>query len=210
MKKKNYYLILPFMLLFCAFSEKPENLQHNTGKMGNGEKAGVLTMSFQSHAKLAKGTVEQENQLSVLIATDFSGKFTDKDVKKAKWKNITDRFKLSPLTETEDLLPTSADISDLVQKGKPFHIAFKYDTPVQTEEKRYVTWKVRNFKITSGTDTVSLVQQGVPLTLYTKGEKEPGRTVSFKSQVIFRGNLKKAGLAYPTEDWAISAAITAP
>lgn len=207
MKTKYYSRMLPVILFFCVFAYTPASAQ-NSGKTENSD---PLMMSFQTHAKIGNGTIEQKNQLSVLISTNFSGDYTDKAIRKAKWQNITDRFTLSPVIVTDELLSTSADISDLVQKGKPFHIAFKYETPSQTTEKRYVTWKVRNFQVsqTNSSDTLHFVKRE-PLTLYHKGTQEPGRTVAFNTQVIFRGNLKKANFADPTEDWAISAAITVP
>jgi len=213
MKFKYYFLSLSFMLFFMAFlGSSTLNAENNTPvSSSNNETTDKLIMSFLTHANIALGTVEQEDQLSVLISTDFNGKFTDRNIRRANWEDITDRFELSPVTEGDEFLATQADISDLVKNNDSFYIAFKYDTPAQTRDKRYVRWRVRNFNVVgvSNGDTTNLVERE-PLTLHFKGPKEEGRTVASRNQVIFRGNLKRANFSYPTEDWAISAKIIVP
>lgn len=185
-----------------------EILRNYAFRDGRVLKTNDLKMSFTYNAQLGLGTIIRENQLSVVASTDYDGTAVDA----ATWTDISSRFSIRLVKDipTGEYLNTSASIADLVVKGKPLYIAFKYVTPAQTTALRYSRWQIRNFLISQETDignTALVDQSATPLTLYHTGPVESGRTSSNATQVQFRGNNKSSNFAFPTEDWAISPII---
>ncbi|WP_129717432.1 DUF5017 domain-containing protein [Pedobacter sp. SYP-B3415] len=188
-----------------------ETLRDYAFKDGRIVKTKNVQMSFSSNCKLNSGTAALNNQLSVVASTNFSGQLTDEAVQAATWKDISDRFQLSPLVTTDNFLPSgTADMSDLFEKGKPLYIAFKYVTPPQTTAIRHTQWRIRDYLLARTTDlgvNVLGSQSASPWNMYHKGPVESGRSSNTTTQIILRGNNSAANFSQPTEDWAVSPAL---
>ena len=90
----------------------------------------------------------QNNQLSVLVSSDFDGNYNSfESLNKATWTDITNRFALG--TNATFRASGDKDISDLVVKGKPIYIAFKYLTRPQAVNGLARTWMIQSFGIKS-------------------------------------------------------------
>lgn len=188
-----------------------ETLRDYEYKDGRIVKTKNIQMAFSSNCKLNSGTIALMNQLSVVASTNFNGKLTDDDVQAATWKDISARFKLSPLVTTDDFLPSGvADISDLFEKGKPLYVAFKYLTPPQTTTTRHTQWRIRDYVLSRITDlgvNTLASQSTTPWNLYHKGPLESGRSSNTTTQLTLRGNNSAVNFGQATEDWAVSPAI---
>jgi len=102
------------------------------------------TLSFKSGVTLGS----QPNQLSVLVSTNFDGKYDDfASVTAATWTDITSRFVLG--TSATLLASTTQDISDLVVTGKPLYIAFKYVTKPQVANGFARQWMIESLLLNS-------------------------------------------------------------
>ncbi len=98
-------------------------------------------LSFSTSVKFGK----QANQLSVLISTDFDGNYSIESIKKATWKSVADKVKLAAGEEFES--SGDIDISNMIKKGKPFYIAFKYAGEASADGKpSQRTWQVKDVK----------------------------------------------------------------
>lgn len=91
----------------------------------------------------------QQKQLFVYLSTDFAGIYESSYISKAKWINITDKFKLG--TFGEDFIASGkVDLSDVVDVTKPFYIAFRYATkPTDDEKKIWSKWTVSDVQLES-------------------------------------------------------------
>jgi hypothetical protein len=102
------------------------------------------TLSFSS----AVTGGAQENQLSVLVSTDFDGNYESlASVKAATWTDITSRFSYGT-TETFQA-SGNVNISDLIQPGAPVYVAFKYLTRPQATNGLARTWMIQSFRLAS-------------------------------------------------------------
>lgn len=122
------------------FTGNPDNITFYSGEAGSKyEKRfqftsdnGTLLLDFVSQTK-AGATLPQN--LSVLVSTDFSGKYHSASVKSANWTNITNRVKLA--TTNSDVSSGIINLDDLKVKGKPMFIAFRYlsENPTTTAQR---------------------------------------------------------------------------
>lgn len=89
----------------------------------------------------------QENQLSILISTDFDGDTSSlASVQSATWIDITDSFDLA---SSSSFIPSGElDISQYTETN-PVYIAFRYITEPQMENGDARQWMIENFKITT-------------------------------------------------------------
>lgn len=100
---------------------------------------GTPTLQFNTYRQNAP----QDNSLSLMVSTDFSGTYDVENLQKATWTDITSRAMLS---EGIDNTPSgSIDLSDLQQEGIPLYIAFKY---IGKEGRNsQPIWAVKNMEI---------------------------------------------------------------
>lgn len=92
----------------------------------------------------------QEDQFSVWISTDFDGNYEDiESVRAASWTDVTSWFELG--TSATFLASGPADISDLIEPGKPLYVGFKYITKPQAENGLARNWMIQTFTLTSNT-----------------------------------------------------------
>lgn len=145
----------------------------------------------------------QENQLSVLVSTDFDGVYEMENIKAATWTDITNEYALATGTSATYWGPM--ELSYLFVKDKPVYIAFRYITLPQDENGNQRTWRVRHLTLTSKNDELISDQEDASFTLIHDGPFEPNRSSISSSQIILRGN--NGDTETRTEDWAISKPI---
>lgn len=156
---------------------------------------------------------KQENQLSILISSDFKGKYDLENINAAKWTDITNRFRLATHADNRVLVPSGdAKISDLIPKDKPFYIAFKYITKPQTTNGRYNLWRIQNLLLQSVVkDTAKIAvmpQSAGAWKLLQSSNYDLKRGYIYLNNITFVGNAPEgAKKDEQTEGWAISKAI---
>ena len=117
-----------------------------------------LSVSFKSGVANGSPAGTQANQFSILMSTDFSGKYTDlASVKAATWNDITDSFKLG--TNATLIASNTIDLSAFVSQGKPIYFALKYINRPQIANGFARQWMIENFTLNSN-DTLS---NGTPI-----------------------------------------------
>lgn len=109
----------------------------------------------------------QENNLRLLVSTNFSGKYTKQDVEAAKWTDISDRLTWAvpaPASATSRKVSDYASIKDLLETGKPVFFAFKFigakSTNGTTAQQR--TWRIYQFNVQnkfSDTENISVTNR---------------------------------------------------
>lgn len=148
----------------------------------------------------------QQNQLSVLVSSDFNGSYTMEDIKKANWTNITSDYALA--TSTTQLAWGPKELKSLLVSGKPVYIAFRYITLPQPANGAQRTWSIRTFSL-KGSSNLGILNIADQVTagfkLVHEGPLEAGRSSSTATTITLRGNV--ADTQTPTEDWAITKPI---
>lgn len=180
-----------------------EPLKDYNYKTGRVLTASGLTTSFTTTVQY--GT--QTNQLSVLVSTDFSGNYVMEDIRKATWLDITKDYALA--TSTTQKVWGPKDLQSMLVGGKPVYIAFRYKTLPQTLNGGGRTWTIRSFQFETVTElgVVTLADHiGTGFKLVHDGPFEPGRSSVGSTSITLRANA--ADIDTPTEDWAISKAVT--
>lgn len=87
----------------------------------------------------------QENNLRLLLSTDFSGTYTKESVESATWTDISERLDWSAGTR---LVSKDVSISDLLKSGQPVYFAFKYaGAKSTTGSAQQRTWRVYQFNV---------------------------------------------------------------
>lgn len=160
-----------------------------------------LKMSFYSRVKLGK----QENQLSVLISSDFNGDFSDfSNVSSAHWTDITKSFVLS---EGEVTSSGVADIENYVKNDQDNYIAFRYLMRPTAQYGKRRTWQISELSlysnspqigqvpVLSGTDSFRIVDEGAGT------DHECSSSVT-SSLIELQGPIDAA--TRQVENWAIS------
>src|SRR5690606_37853718 len=104
--------------------EAQHDYTHRDGKIIDISGYGA-SVSFRNAVTPGIPPGTQENQLSILISTDFKGDYSNlSEVKKSNWIDITDNFELS--NSSNFINSGKFNISDFTASKSPFYIAFKY------------------------------------------------------------------------------------
>lgn len=169
-----------------------------------------ILVSFDS--EVGGGT--QENQLSVLVSSDFDGKHGNvASIRAAKWHDITDRFVLG--TEANVFKPSgSVDVGQFVVPGKPLYVAFRY-----TARARWVDgdaglirrWRINNFQVSSNTSvgpftfaTMNTAGFTITNSLDEKNNAVVPRTTVAATLLTFWGNVPTVENDPTYETWMIA------
>ncbi|MDD4190264.1 MAG: DUF5017 domain-containing protein, partial [Mangrovibacterium sp.] len=135
------------------FSGNPQHIVFWSGEQGHvyanrdriSEQGVVQTVEFTSLA----GAGTQNDNLSVLVSTDFNGTYDTANLAKATWTDITDRAVLSSTATSKAGKNTSSgaiNISDFGSaEDKPVYFAFRYTSVSDTRQPRQ--WTISTFKI---------------------------------------------------------------
>jgi hypothetical protein len=103
---------------------------------------GKPEMSFSSTISLGEATIGNQN-LSILLSTDFNGKYNKEDILKATWINITSKFILPSIASTSTF-SGAVDLSQYKVNGKSMYVAFKY-VSINPALFRQRQWSISNF-----------------------------------------------------------------
>ena len=150
----------------------------------------------------------QDNQLSVLASTDFSGTYDITSIRAATWTDITSRYALNVRGASASLPSGTKDIKDLLVTGKPLYYAFRYICKPQTANGANSTWRIRAFSMQSETDlgTSSLATlTTADWKLINDGtiiDANRGAVIESSGAIRFNGNHMNKEVQ--TESWAIS------
>lgn len=169
-------------------------------------KAGKVKLSFDSYT--FSGT--QPEQLFAVVSSNFSGIYDIASIRAAQWHDITDRYTLTSLENTWEPAGSS-DITDKIEAGKPFYIAYKYVTKPRTEAGVGKIWKIRNLFLTSETEivntTLTNLQNGGWQVVYDEnGVVDITRNFAVSTALSFRSNASPNDNVYH-EVWIISKAF---
>ena len=164
-----------------------------------------LSMSFSSRVKLGA----QEDQLSVLISSDFNGDYSNfESVSSAQWTDITSLFVLSDGSVTPSGV---ADIHDYVEEGKDHYVAFRYLMRPTAEYGKRRTWQISEplifsnspqlgqVPLVSGAESFRIVDEGAGTDHACSG------SVS-STMIELQGPMEEA--TRQVEHWAISVPFT--
>ena len=193
------------------FEGNPQMLSFYSGEFMNdysyASSARTLSNAYLSFTS-TKASGSQNNQLSILVSSDFNGNYDIEDIRAATWTDITKGFVLaanSTITES-----TEQDIFDLVEDGKPVYIAFRYITRPQAEFGGQRNWNIYSILLTSKLDgrEVNLLDFGAGknFRVFSYGNKQEGRSVVSSTGLLFKGNAATELQQEYTEDWGVSRA----
>ena len=122
----------------------PDNILFYSGESGSEydkrfnfySKEGKLVLNFSSQTR-AGATLPRN--ISVLVSTNFNGKYDQDNVKAATWTNITNRAILpgNAPSNNNDVASGEISLDDLKVEGKPMFIAFRYvsENPTTTAQR---------------------------------------------------------------------------
>jgi len=137
----------PGMITFFS-GETFKEFAFREGRVLNGQN---ISLSFNSAVQF--GT--QENQMRVLMSSDFAGRtYSPAEVLAANWRDITPEFTLG--TTTSYTPSGNLDITNRAEAGKPLYVAFEYLVKSQRDFGAARTWRVQNFNLTADTELGSL------------------------------------------------------
>lgn len=164
----------------------------------------ALLSSFST--TLNNGT--QENQLSVMVSSDFNGTYDMASIRAATWTDITSHYTLNTRGASASLPSGTKDIREFVVEGKPLYYAYRYICKPQAENGANSTWRIRAFSLESQTDlgTTSLATlTTADWHLINEGEiVDPNRGAVIESSGAIRFNGNHKNKEVHTESWAIS------
>ncbi|MEQ7801620.1 DUF5017 domain-containing protein [Pedobacter sp. ASV1-7] len=119
-------------------------------KEGRDITLGEAELSFSSaYPPLAAGSpAPQVNPLSVMLSTDFNGKYNSyENVDKATWTDITNKFVYGDNATYK--ASGKLDITNYIVPGKPLYLAYKYVTKPIAANGPARSWYVYNIELTS-------------------------------------------------------------
>lgn len=178
---------------------------------------GGAILGFSS--SVTTGTGIQTDPLFVMVSTNFSGDYSNiASIRAATWTDITSRFKYGT---SATFVATSADVSDLIVKSKPFYIAFRYATKPQATNGVVRQWQIQSltlsskYKLDNTISTSVLNYTDQPSAGFQLVDENiliaPARSVITTTLITLLGNLYNPS-AVPVNDpagenWAISTGI---
>lgn len=123
-------------------SGNPDNILYYSGKAGSiyslkdvsNMEGGLPEMEFVSNVNLGTTSIGATN-VTVLVSTDFNGKYDQENINAAKWTDITDRY-FKPVTANVDMPSGLITLGDLSVKGKKMYIAFRYKSINPAQKQR--------------------------------------------------------------------------
>lgn len=183
------------------------------------ELEGTVELSF---ATRVMNSYDLPREVDVMVSTDFNGNYTFDDVSSADWTNISDRFSFSapvdgktPSTVTPSCALTvtsgcNSDISDLLEPGKPFYVAFRYiSLGVPPGPRMNRQWRVEDFSLIneySNGSTVLANHESAGWTMVSKGGVDEGRGGSIQ-QIRLNFFANNENLDVGLEEWGITQEI---
>lgn len=150
----------------------------------------------------------QENQLSVMVSSDFNGTYDITNIHAATWTDITSYYALNTRGASASLPSGTKDIREFVVDGKPLYYAYRYICKPQAANGANSTWRIRAFSLQSETDlgvTSLATLTTADWNLINDGEiVDPNRGAVIESSGAIRFNGNHLNKEVQTESWAIS------
>ncbi|GEM_PF-1554745 len=209
-KKKITSIILALGSMLCVQAHHTDVLSNRDDQKEVNTQKTPVTISFTMNAK---GGSQGTSYFQIMLSKDFKGEATARNINRADWIDITDRFTL-PKLETGDeeksiFSKVNGDISNLLTPGQAYTIAFRQIVKDQTAHGGQSQIRIRNFQLAKDSDnarTVVLDHASAEWSLFTKGKLRPNRPNISSSQIVLRGNHGKAidYLQAETEVWVIA------
>ncbi|MBD1422781.1 DUF5017 domain-containing protein [Sphingobacterium chuzhouense] len=141
-----------------------------------------LELSFKT--RMVYGT--QDNQLAILVSTDFNGVYEKEDINAATWTDITEEFTLS--SGGDDF--TTSGIKELeayMEPNKPIYIAFRYTYLPDAGNPR--NWMIEDVLVKTVLNGMELGIEGKDVNIVVVGETDRDVAVLGSSgRITFRGN----------------------
>jgi hypothetical protein len=182
------------------------------GLLGNdyayrgGRVLGVAALLSSFSTTVDNGT--QDNQLAVMVSSDFSGTYDIANIRAATWTDITNRYALNTRGASASLPSGTKDIKDLLVDGKPLYYAFRYICKPQTPFGLNSTWRIRAFSLQSqnelGTVTLATLTTADWKLINDGSTIDAGRGAVIESSGNVRFNGNHLTREVLTESWAIS------
>lgn len=182
----------PEQLTFYS-GEKSHNYEYRDRVKADG----IPQLSFTSYRQY--GT--QENTLSLLASSDFSGTYTAQAVSAATWTDITNKAKFS--TGADNTPSGTIDLSDL-KSDKPVFLAFRFIGSTASTQR---TWTIKNFVLNNllpDGNLVAVTSQADAGWVSVNMNNSPRNWTSTTSQLQFQGGVAGIG---NNEGWAITKAL---
>lgn len=205
--EKNTYMVGEEITF--SFTGNPSMITFYSGEKGNDYAyreqrvvpKGSSTLSFNS--RMTQGT--QQDQLTVLVSSNYNGMRNIEAIKGATWTDITSRFTLANTDGTTYVESGVVDVTDLVHDNRLLYVAFQYvNDPVKGSAS---TWNINNLALTNTTEvgtTVLANHTTAGFGLFYVGPKETtGRSSIASGLITLQGNTEENIDAY-TEDWCVS------
>src|SRR5690606_19567426 len=206
----------PVKQVTFSFQGDASDISFYSGEIGNDYayrdgRTRQLLGFFSSFSNTLANTGTQENQLSVLVSTDFNGIYDITNIKAANWIDITSRYAITSLRNTT--LPSGTiDIKDLFVNGKPLYYAFRYICEPQSLHGGNSTWRIRDFLLQYETDLgikTLATHTTADWHLINEGEiVNAGRGAAIETNGALRFNGNHQDKEVRTESWGISKKIT--
>lgn len=126
------------------FEGNAEYIAFFSGESGNNyanidrDSVGISALGMGCTIKQQYTDTEYRGQeiIQAYISTDFNGKYTLDDIRKADWRKITgqgDNLLPVPLTESSPTDQTSGAIDLMDYRNRAFYVAFRYHAPRRTD-----------------------------------------------------------------------------
>ncbi len=197
-----------------AFNGDPDLISMYSGEVGNDyeyRKGRHISSTFKAQFDQQMLDGRQDNQISILLSTDFSGVYTFDQIKAANWLDITNKFKMLKSQETRLFVNSGLqDISEILQDqdSVKLYVAVRQVVKDQLVNGAGNLNRVRGFSI-SAESIIGLTplynHTSLEWSLTSSPNKETGRAAITTTWLEFRANTTNKTVE--TEDWAISKQI---
>lgn len=197
-----------------TFTGDPDLISMYSGEVGNDyeyRKGRHISSSFKAQFDQQMLDGRQDNQMSILLSTDFSGVYNIDQIKAANWLDVSSKFKMLKSQETRLFVNSGLqDISEILQDkdSVKFYVAVRQIVKDQLVNGTSNLNRIRGFSI-SAESIIGLTplynHTSLEWSLVSTPNKETGRAAITTTWLEFRGNVTNK--TAETEDWAISKQI---
>lgn len=132
-----------------ALSGEPDNIAFYSGELGKEyslrdqqyAEGAIPEMQFATNVNFGSPSV---SNLSILLSTDFSGKYDADGVRKATWEDITEQARLA--SGSSNTNSGWIGLHPFKTEGKPIYVAFRYLTQPHGSAFSQREWQMNGFQ----------------------------------------------------------------
>jgi hypothetical protein len=193
-------------------SGKADVVSFYSGLMGNdyafrdGRILGVDGILLSFSTTINNGT--QDDQLTVMVSSDFDGTPDIARIRAAHWTDVTNRFALNVRGASASLPSGVSNLMDLRVPGKPLYIGYRYICKPQSQYGANSTWRIRAFSLQSetalGVTSLATLTTADWMLVNDGAIVDPNRGAVIESSGAIRLNGNHLNKEVETESWAIS------